>query len=588
MFNGSDESKEKFRQDNCPHLSKGEANLFYALEYQFFNINKIKDQLKRVHNLNIKLNNGKAPIHYIVEHACYDANAGWKQLLEEILSGQNANSSTINHARSGSICSKSNVIDINAKYRRSKSEISTPLSIACAAGNINVVRVLLKSGANPNLCNDKNSIMPLWDILRLRNTDILTEFFKHKAKIDASPEQESLITQGIINQYDRNIVEILLPHMSSKQKTEVLKSIKYSQTANRAIEITKLLLEEKTNFYSQEEIKEIRKIHSFDLSAFYRVSLLESRLVESRFVELLYKHLIKNYDQGILKGLFNSVMESNNVEGFKRKLEEAKDVGFDFFNIKLDEDYELNGVVIQKGTGLAEDMLANGRRYSEELIKTFFSSTVITEHDVINFHKKVSAKFDLRECNLNFVKLLLYYASIKDIKIDRTDYEKISGSIISTMARIMLYDRSDRSQVREDISQLEKVMYQLIPFLGENEREKLKCNFENEKSRIEEKLNTPTPIYKQQEEPINCDSKKQSPVIFPRYLIIIAAGAIGGVLAYFLAPLILGAGIGIGAKLGLAVAGAVVGAAVGAGIRCLTDVTINKYCDNKISQQLVP
>ncbi|WCR58323.1 ankyrin repeat domain-containing protein [Wolbachia endosymbiont of Ctenocephalides felis wCfeJ] len=154
--------------------------------------------------------------HYIVKSACKDPS--WIDFLNDVLSKDNTHDPT-------------SAIDVNIIGDYNK----TPLYIACELGNLDVVNILLRHGANPNVHG--TSCIPLHIAIKENKIDIAKALLEHGAKA------EELNSLEIIK-FSRGVVEMLLPHLSSTTKNLMLHHIAAgdSMETNHDIEIAKLLL----------------------------------------------------------------------------------------------------------------------------------------------------------------------------------------------------------------------------------------------------------------------------------------------------------------------------------------------------------
>ncbi len=196
------------------HLSKEEYSLFCALYKQ--NLTETKTLLEKVQNINAQAKfrdifTSKSILHHIVKNACNDP--GWRKFLEEVLSKYSANNTT-------------SAIDVNIM---SELDDGTPLTIACKLGNLDVVNVLLKHKADPNVYN---IYPPLHYALRKNKINIAKVLLKHGAKAEELNPTE-------IVEYNKSAVEVLLPHLSNRTKNLML-HILLRMIAQRLITILKL------------------------------------------------------------------------------------------------------------------------------------------------------------------------------------------------------------------------------------------------------------------------------------------------------------------------------------------------------------
>jgi uncharacterized protein YueI len=195
-------------------------------------LTKTKTLLEKVQNINAQAKfrdifTSKSILHHIVKNACNDP--GWRKLLEEVLSKYSANNST-------------SAIDVNIM---SELDDGTPLTIACKLGNLDVVNVLLKHKADPNVYN---IYPPLHYALRKNKINIAKVLLKHGAKAEELNPIE-------IVEYNKSAVEVLLPHLSNRTKNLMLHHIAMddSTETDHDIEIAKLLLNTDVdlNYYIQ-------------------------------------------------------------------------------------------------------------------------------------------------------------------------------------------------------------------------------------------------------------------------------------------------------------------------------------------------
>ncbi|WCR59465.1 MAG: hypothetical protein PG978_000901 [Wolbachia endosymbiont of Ctenocephalides felis wCfeF] len=200
-------------------------------------LEQTKVLLEQVQNINARtmLCNqipDKSILHYIVENSCDNPESGWIELLEEVLSKYNANNLTSVYDSNIGQHSELNIIDLNVISMLH----GPPLCFALKLGNLDVVNVLLKYGAGPD-------VRILYYFLMNSENDAAKAFLEHVAKIDADPEVEKLIIDDI-TKYDQSTVEILLPYTSDRQKSRILQSIAYSdhEETDHDIELAKLLL----------------------------------------------------------------------------------------------------------------------------------------------------------------------------------------------------------------------------------------------------------------------------------------------------------------------------------------------------------
>lgn len=214
----ADDWCKKFRKDMYGlHLSEEEYNLFETFYKQ--DLTKTKLLLERVQNINAQTKfldiSSKSILHYIVENSCN--NPDWIEFLEEVLSKYSANNST-------------QAINVNIISRLQ----GTPLTIACRLGNLNVVNVLLKHGADPNV-RVYSTYPPLYYALKENKIDIAKVLLEHGAETEEP---------GFLTEFSKSTVEILLPYASNRQKSRMLKSIAYSdhEETDHDIEIAELLL----------------------------------------------------------------------------------------------------------------------------------------------------------------------------------------------------------------------------------------------------------------------------------------------------------------------------------------------------------
>lgn len=159
---------------------------------------------------------GKSILHYIVKNSCNNPKSGWTELLEGVLSKYGVN-----------------LIDLNVISALE----GAPLNLACELGDLDIVNILLKYGAEPDA-------RILYCVLMDNKNDVAKVLLEHGAKIDADPKVEKLIIDSI-TKYSRSTVEMLLPYMSNRQKSRMLKSIDYSdhEKTDHNIELKELLLE---------------------------------------------------------------------------------------------------------------------------------------------------------------------------------------------------------------------------------------------------------------------------------------------------------------------------------------------------------
>ncbi|MFP3020084.1 MAG: ankyrin repeat domain-containing protein [Wolbachia sp.] len=234
-------AKELRRERYGLHLSEEEVDLFKALDDK--DLAKTKILLEKVKNINSQtrpfdLWTGESILHYIVKNSCSNFESGWIELLEEVLSKYSANNSISAHNSSVELCSQLNAIDVNILMKG----IDTPLHIACDLGNLDVISMLLKHGADPNTCS-VSKCTPLYYALEESKNDVVKVLFEHGAKIGLDYVDEKLII-GNITKYSQSTVEMLLPYASNRQKSKMLQCIAYSDSVetDHDIEIAKLLL----------------------------------------------------------------------------------------------------------------------------------------------------------------------------------------------------------------------------------------------------------------------------------------------------------------------------------------------------------
>ncbi|WP_265034617.1 MULTISPECIES: ankyrin repeat domain-containing protein [unclassified Wolbachia] len=202
------------------HLSKEEKDLFSALTKR--DLARTKILLTKVQNINVKTkpfgieDAQESILHHVVRNSC--KNPDWIEFLEEVLSKYSPGNSTPAYDSNIELYSKLNTIDVNtiSVYE------GTPLIVACRLGNLDVVNVLLKHGADPNIGGHYgiSHYTPLHYALENKKNDIVKALFEHGAKI------EKLCTSDF-TAFARREVEILLPYMSNRQKSMVLESIAY-------------------------------------------------------------------------------------------------------------------------------------------------------------------------------------------------------------------------------------------------------------------------------------------------------------------------------------------------------------------------
>ncbi|WP_434732075.1 ankyrin repeat domain-containing protein [Wolbachia endosymbiont of Zygogramma bicolorata] len=235
-------AKELLRERYGSHLSEEEVDLFKALDDK--DLAKTKILLEKVKNINSQtrmfdLWTGKSILHYIVQNSCSNFESGWIELLEEVLSKYSANNSISAHNSSVEPCSQLNAIDVNILME----VMGTPLHIACNLGNLDVISMLLKHGADPNTCS-VSQYTPLYHALQNRQDDVVKVLFEHGAEIGVGIE-ENLIINDIIK-YSQSTVEMLLLYASNRQKSKMLQFIAYRDSVetdnDNDIEIAKLLL----------------------------------------------------------------------------------------------------------------------------------------------------------------------------------------------------------------------------------------------------------------------------------------------------------------------------------------------------------
>ncbi len=245
--NWADEFSENHRKEfrkGCygSHLSEEEKDLFYALETQ--DLAQTKTLLKKVQNINVQtkiadIYTGNSILYYIVNNSCNDPKSGWIELLEEVLSKYSANNSTPVHNSIADPCSIINIIDVNIKGR-----CGTPLRDACILGNLDVVNVLLRHGADPNVYK-QGDFAPLCGALeyalKTGENDIAKALFAHGAKVD---HLTGMIITAHITEYSQSTIETFLPYTCNFFKNKMLKSIVESNCAetDHDIKIAELLL----------------------------------------------------------------------------------------------------------------------------------------------------------------------------------------------------------------------------------------------------------------------------------------------------------------------------------------------------------
>ncbi|WP_265026449.1 ankyrin repeat domain-containing protein [Wolbachia endosymbiont (group A) of Bibio marci] len=223
-------------------MSKEEKDLFYALETQ--DLAQTKTLLKKVQNINVQtqiadIYTENSILHYIVKNACNDPESGWIELLEEVLLKYRANNSTPVHNSIADPCSIISIIDVNIK-----GQCGTPLRDACILGNLDVVNVLLRHGADPNVYK-KGDFAPLCEALeyalKTGKNDIAKALFAHGAKVDNST---GLIITAHITEYSQSTIETFLPYTCNFFKNKMLESIVESNCAetDHDIKIAELLL----------------------------------------------------------------------------------------------------------------------------------------------------------------------------------------------------------------------------------------------------------------------------------------------------------------------------------------------------------
>lgn len=161
-----------------------------------------------------------------MRNSCKNPESGWIEFLKEVLSKYSPGNSTPAYDSNIELYSKLNTIDVNtiSIYE------GTPLIVACRLGNLDVVNVLLKHGADPNIggYHDQSHYTPLYHALENNKNDIVKALFEHGAKI------EKLCTGDFIA-FAMREVEILLPYMSKRQKSMVLESIAYSNKYEKSL-----------------------------------------------------------------------------------------------------------------------------------------------------------------------------------------------------------------------------------------------------------------------------------------------------------------------------------------------------------------
>lgn len=247
-------AKEFLRERYGSHLSEEEVDLFKALDDK--DLAKTKILLEKVKNINSQTRpfdswTGESILHYIVKNSCSNFESGWIELLEEVLSKYSANNSISAHNSSVELCSQLNAIDVNILMEG----IGTPLYIACDLGNLDVISMLLKHGADPNTCS-VSEFTPLYYALEKSKNDVVKVLFEHGAEIGVGSVEEKLII-GNITKYSQSTVEMLLPYASNRQKSKMLQCIAYSDSVetDHDIEIAKLLLKADADpkFCGQEE-----------------------------------------------------------------------------------------------------------------------------------------------------------------------------------------------------------------------------------------------------------------------------------------------------------------------------------------------
>ncbi|MFT4314526.1 MAG: ankyrin repeat domain-containing protein [Wolbachia pipientis] len=201
------------------HLSEKEIDLFEALSNK--DLDQTKILLEQVQDINAQTIDGgmvpgKSILHYIVKNSCNNPKSGWTELLEGVLSKYGVN-----------------LIDLNVISALE----GAPLNLACELGDLDIVNILLKYGAEPDA-------RILYCVLMDNKNDVAKVLLEHGAKIDADPKVEKLIIDSI-TKYSRSTVEMLLPYMSNRQKSRMLKSIDYSdhEKTDHNIELKELLLE---------------------------------------------------------------------------------------------------------------------------------------------------------------------------------------------------------------------------------------------------------------------------------------------------------------------------------------------------------
>lgn len=200
------------------HLSEKEIDLFEALSNK--DLDQTKILLEQVQDINAQTINadrfpGKSILHYIVKNSCNNPKSGWIELLEGVLSKYR------------------NLINLNVISFPE----GPPLNLACELGDLDIVNILLKYGAELDP-------LILYCVLMDNKNDVAKVLLEHGAKIDADPKVEKLIIDSI-TKYSRSTVEMLLPYMSNRQKSRMLKSIDYSdhEKIDHNIELKELLLE---------------------------------------------------------------------------------------------------------------------------------------------------------------------------------------------------------------------------------------------------------------------------------------------------------------------------------------------------------
>ncbi len=138
---------------------------------------------------------------------------------------------------------RADVVEILLKYKANPdlSKDVTPLQIACLKGRADIVEVLLKYKANPDLSKD---VTPLFTACSMGYTDIVEVLLKYKANPDLSKDVTPLCTACSMGYTD--IVEVLLKYKAnpdlSKDDTPLFTACSMGYT-----DIVEVLLKYKAN-----------------------------------------------------------------------------------------------------------------------------------------------------------------------------------------------------------------------------------------------------------------------------------------------------------------------------------------------------